>query len=97
MGIKEQYLQVRKDWETLWNIAPADDMTGGYVDQNDLDELLKNPTKKTATKCMTRQIHHWFTAGPDSVECKTLELGSVDDIIASREEVREVAERYGYA
>ncbi len=62
------YEEVYKDWKYLWDIAPANDMTGGYVDQDDLNRMLKSPTKKTAVYCMKRQMEYWFQAGPDGFE-----------------------------
>ena len=58
------YEQAREDHEYLWGIAPAYDMTGGYVDQEDLALLLRSPTKKTARDCYCDQIRYWFE-GPD--------------------------------
>ncbi len=87
------YDEVRKDWETLWAIAPAGDMTGGYVDQQDLDRLLKSPTKRTARECMESQIDYWFQVGPgDERECPP-----VDTFIESNPDVRAIAEKYGHA
>lgn len=60
------YAQSRKDHEYLWAYDPADDMTGGYVDQEDLEKLLQSPTKKTATDCYDQQIGYWFSIGPDT-------------------------------
>lgn len=51
-------------WETY---GPANDMTGGYVDQDDLARLLRSPTKATARDCLVEQIIYWFQVGPDSV------------------------------
>lgn len=62
------YEEVYKDWKYLWSIAPANDMTGGYVDQDDLKRMLKSPSKKTAIYCMKRQMEYWFQAGPDGFE-----------------------------
>ena len=81
------YKQARKDHEYLWGTyAPAYDMTGGYVDQNDLDRLLKAPTKITARNCYSNQIHRWFDAGPDD----STPIGDWrnDPVVA------EIAERY---
>lgn len=62
---KVTYEQARADHEYLWNTyGPADDMTGGYEDQYDLEKLLKNPSKKTALDCYSRQIAYWFNMGP---------------------------------
>ena len=60
------YEQAREDHEYLWSIAPAHDMTGAYVDQEDLERLLRNPTKKTARDCYCSQIYFWFASGPDN-------------------------------
>ena len=60
------YEQARADHEYLWKTyAPADDMTGGYVESDDLDKLLISPTKKTARECYMEQIVYWFQKGPD--------------------------------
>lgn len=59
------YEQARKDHEYLWSIAPAHDMTGAYVDQEDLQKLLRSPTKATARDCYLAQIEFWFQSGPD--------------------------------
>ncbi|NTF23580.1 hypothetical protein G6L37_34985 [Agrobacterium rubi] len=62
---KISYEQAREDHEYLWSIGEAYDMTGGYTDQEDLERLLKNPTKAMACDCYCRQIHYWFTQGPE--------------------------------
>lgn len=64
---KITYEQARADHEYLWDTyGPADDMTGGYEDQYDLAKLLKNPSKKTALDCYSRQIAYWFDKGPQA-------------------------------
>lgn len=83
------YDQVRADWEKLWSIDSAHDMTGGYVDSEDLERMLKTPTKKMAASCMTRQIDHWFSVGTES-------CGPSEHFINSDSEVRDIAERYGH-
>lgn len=86
---RETYEQVFSDWSYLWKIhGPAADMTGGYVDQEDLSALLKSPTKATARKCLLKQIAHWFQVGPEA-------YGAYGDIPDSAQ-VREIAERYGH-
>jgi len=61
-----RYDQARTDHEYIWKThGPADDMTGGYVDQDDLDRLLTSPTKATAADCYEDQIQYWFETGPD--------------------------------
>ena len=78
------YQQALADRTYLWETyGPAYDMTGGYVDQEDLDQLLRNPTKATALRCLTSQIVYWFQVGPDTGEIPT------DD-----ERVDEIQDRY---
>lgn len=61
------YEQAWEDHQYLWTeYGPASDMTGGYVDQDDLSALLKSPTKATARDCLCSQIDHWFSVGPES-------------------------------
>ncbi|HJV53066.1 MAG TPA: hypothetical protein VJ652_16485 [Noviherbaspirillum sp.] len=62
---KITYEQAYADHAYLWAIAPAEDMTGGYVDQDDLKRLLRSPTKATARDCLCGQIDYWFQKGPD--------------------------------
>jgi F420-0:gamma-glutamyl ligase-like protein len=58
------YDSVYRDWDYLFHtVGHASDMTGGYVDSEDLDRLLKNPSKATAKKCMSCQIDYWFQVG----------------------------------
>lgn len=58
--------QAWADRQYLWQTyGPAQDMTGGYVDSEDLELLLKTPTKATAVRCLSRQIDYWFQVGPD--------------------------------
>lgn len=87
--MKITHEQARKDHEYLWAIAPANDMTGGYVDQEDLDLMLQNPTRAQATKCYCSQISYWFSVGPDLGKGREVwqELG--DPILS------EIAERHG--
>jgi|GEM_PF-3600081 len=83
------YDQFRKDHEYLWETyGPADDMTGGYVDSEDLERLLKTPTKVMAAKCYADQIRYWFDAGPDT-------FGKEVGDWRSDPEVRLIAERHG--
>lgn len=89
---KVSYEQARKDHEYLWAIGSAEDMTGAYVDQKDLAELLRNPTKATARDCYVNQIEYWLHAGPDREKTAS----SVSDLIASDPMIAEIAERYGY-
>lgn len=88
------YEQAYKDHQYLWDTyGPAEDMTGGYVDSEDLDKLLKSPTRATANQCLESQIDYWFQVGPDPDAGKT--NLDVQTILDSDERVREIAERYG--
>lgn len=83
-----RYDQALSDWQYLWEVyGPAADMTGGYVDQNDLMKLLKSPTKKTATECLESQIAYWFEVGPD--------LGS-NTPDPEDERLQSIADDYGF-
>jgi hypothetical protein len=83
----DTYDQVFSDWSYLWHeYGPAVDMTGGYVDQDDLAQLLASPRKSTAKKCLTRQIGYWFMVGPDHIDKQP----DPDD-----QRLHEIAERYG--
>lgn len=84
------YEQALDDHTYLWDFyGPAADMTGAYVDQEDLAKLLRSPTKATARDCLTRQIGHWFNVGPED--------GGLLSKVAAREDERviEIMQRYG--
>jgi hypothetical protein len=85
------YEQARQDHEYLWSIAPAFDMTGGYVDGEDLQKLLRSPNKITARKCYSAQINYWFQVGPDTL------AGGPGAIPWDDPKVKEIAERHGCA
>ena len=81
------YAQAFADWSYLWEeYGPAEDMTGAYVDQQDLAILLRSPTKRTAAICLESQIVYWFQAPPKYYR----ERPDHDD---SR--LWEISERYG--
>jgi hypothetical protein len=61
------YKEVYDDWEYLFDISPAYDMTGGYGDQHDLKLMLNSPTKKQAETCLKIQIEYWFQVGPEDM------------------------------
>lgn len=83
------YSQARADHEYLWDeYGPANDMTGGYVDQDDLAALLRSPTKATARECYISQIKHWFSVGPDT-------SGGGRRACLSDPKLLEISERYG--
>lgn len=83
------YEQARKDHEYLWGIGEAYDMTGGYVDSDDLAKLLRKPSKVTARECYCRQIDYWFEVGPDSREANR-------EIPWDDPKVQGIAERHGH-
>jgi hypothetical protein len=84
---KITYKQALADWHYLWDIDEANDMTGGYVDQRDLDELLHSPTKSTARDCLCQQIMYWFSVGTEAE-------GSARKHFDADPMVREIAERH---
>ena len=86
--LEMKYEQALKDHDFLWRIDSAYDMTGGYVDQNDLDKLLRSPTKKTAKECLCNQIVYWFDSGVED-RCRTFE-----SIITEYPEVEKIMERH---
>ena len=85
---KVTYEQARADHEYLWSIAPGYDMTGGYVDQEDLFRLLRSPNKATARNCYVQQIQHWFHAGPEAY------AGARGTVPTGDPRVREIMERH---
>lgn len=85
---KIDYTQAFSDHSYLWETyGAADDMTGRYVDQDDLTRLLRSPTKATACKCLVSQIEYWFSVGPDP-------FGN-NPIDPSDDRLQEIADRYG--
>lgn len=85
--MKLTYAQARADHEYLWKTyGPASDMTGGYVDSDDLKKLLENPTKATARDCYAAQVTRWLTVGP--------ETHGVPDGWQNDPKVREIAIRH---
>lgn len=88
-----KYEQAYADHSYLWKIGAGYDMTGAYVDSEDLDKMLKTPTKKMATECLCSQISHWFVSGFDRGDSYRQEAQSM---INSDFKVREIAERHGH-
>jgi len=86
------YEQSYKDHSYLWGIDAAYDMTGGYVDQEDLDKLLKSPNKRTAKACLENQIDYWFDVGPDTGACLRASMEKLAYLIETDERVREIGE-----
>ncbi len=88
------YQQAFEDHKYLFDIGPASDMTGGYVDSEDLGILLKSPTKKTAKGCLVRQIEYWFQAGVEDAAGYVGAGKSAKDLVEEFPEIEEIAERY---
>ena len=89
------YTQAREDHEYLWSTyGPANDMTGGYVDQEDLHRLLRNPTKTMARTMYRNQIRYWFDMGPERSGLQANRDALKKALRDSR--VREIAWRYGF-
>ncbi|EPT7427246.1 hypothetical protein ACVSEE_000724 [Vibrio cholerae] len=87
------YEELYADWEYLFKrVGFADDMTGGYVDSEDLEELLKSPTKSTAKRCLNRQISYWFRKGIQFSYCQRGK--SIFDLIEDYPKIEEIAERH---
>lgn len=86
------YEQAKKDHAYLWAINPADDMTGGYVDQEDLERMLNTPTKTMARYCLCSQIDYWFSVGPDPYSVPS---GDSRYYVENDPEVKKIAERHG--
>lgn len=83
------YEQAYEDHKYLWDFyGPASDMTGGYVDQEDLARLLASPSKATARDCLVRQITYWFDVGPEQGGLLDKSDAATDD------RVQEIMERY---
>ena len=88
---KITYEQAYADHAYLWDIAPAYDMTGGYVDQNDLTTLLRSPTKATARDCLCDQIEYWFQRGCDDAD----RISDWKTLIGDYPKLVDIAQRHG--
>lgn len=66
MTITERYKTAQKDYNTLlrlYNSSGADDITGGWVADERLFELLENPCKKVAAEIYESLILRCYTCG----------------------------------
>jgi len=81
------YEQAKQDHKFLWSIDSAWDMTGGYVDSQDLEALLESPTKNTAKRCYIDQIHYWFQVGTEDGQ-------SAKELAEEFPEIKSIAKRY---
>lgn len=87
------YEEMYADWEYLFKqVGCADDMTGGYVDSEDLDAMLKSPTKATAKRCLSRQIGYWFQTGIQFD--RGLSGKSISELIEIYPKIEEIADRH---
>lgn len=86
---KITYEVAYRDRQYLWSISPARDMTGGYVDQEDLERMLKTPTKAMAAKCLRAQIEYWFERGTESGAER-----HVSELLESDDEIRAIYSRH---
>lgn len=88
-----KYEEVYGDWSFLFEtVGFACDMTGGYVDSKDLEELLKKPTKATAKTCLIRQITYWFSSG---IEYNPEHVGkTIHDLIDEYPRIVDIADTY---
>ena len=88
-SLKSRYEQAKKDHDYLWQTyGPAYDMTGGYVDSEDLKKMLARPTKWQATECLESQIAYWFEVGSESWQGRLTNPDWRNDPV-----VQEIAER----
>ncbi len=88
------YKQAYEDHKFLFGIGAASDMTGGYVDSEDLDKLLKSPTKKTAESVLWSQITYWFQVGTEA-GCGDYDGMMPIELVDEFPRIREIAEDYG--
>jgi F420-0:gamma-glutamyl ligase-like protein len=87
------YNEMFKDWDYLFKtVGCASDMTGGYVESDDLDRLMRSPNKATAKKCMSVQISYWFDAGIEYTNDHKRK--SVYDLLEEFPRIEEIAERH---
>ena len=84
---KVTYQQAFVDHKILWSIDAASDMTGGYVDQDDLRLLLANPTRDMARDCLERQIRYWLQMGTEDGR-------SYEQLVREFPALQEIKERY---
>lgn len=88
---RNTYDQALDDRRYLWESYDEPvDMTGGYVDQEDLEKLLANPTRTTARQCLISQIAYWFQVGPENSSGEF-----TDGCWKNDSRVIEIAYRYG--
>ena len=90
------YKKAYEDHSFLFGIGPASDMTGGYVDSEDLDKLLKSPSRKTAEGVLWSQRNYWFQVGTEGGAggdyCGMMPVELVDEF----PRIAEIAEEYNF-
>jgi hypothetical protein len=55
--------EVKKDYVELMDIGVPYDMTGGFVDSERMETVIRNPTKSNAKKYMIEVIYYGFQWG----------------------------------
>jgi len=55
--VKKDYLEIYDKW------GAPDDMTGGFVDSEHMEHVIRNPTKKNARDYMIKVINYGFQVG----------------------------------
>ena len=64
------YEQALEDRDYLFRTyGPASDMTGGWVEGDYLEELLRQPTKTKAKNILSGLVCYWFETGYDRNNC----------------------------
>ncbi|MBV7300236.1 hypothetical protein [Enterovibrio paralichthyis] len=88
------YEQALSDWEFLSEkIGMCNDLTGGFVLEDEALSLLKSPTKATARKLLISLIEYWFHAGMDYFHEHANK--SIREIYEEFPEVLDISVRYG--
>ena len=91
--MKPTYEQALADRDYLFNTyGPASDMTGGWVEGDHFEELLKRPSKAKARDILSGLICYWFETGHDGRNCYDTTAPNMSD-----PKVAEIAERYNPA
>lgn len=55
--------EVKKDYLELMGIGIPQDMTGGFVAEEHMERVIRNPTKSNAKRYMLDVINYGFQAG----------------------------------
>jgi len=88
MNWKERYTVARKDFDRLVVIHLGGypiDWCGGFCNMHRFDELLHNPTKKTAALIYEDAIRRFITCGAEGIDMFTL---------VKSDEVKRILQKY---